>query len=169
VTADAALTDVPAPDIVLVAGGMAAFERAAHPDDDPIIEWLRAVHPGTTWTASVCTGALLLGAAGLLHGKRATSHWFARDQLASYGATPVDKRVVFDGTIGTAARVSAGIDLALTLAAQLTDHDTARLLQLDMEYAPEPPFDAGTPARAGAALTEHLSALYRATLTNSGT
>ncbi len=108
------------------------------------------MHPRTSYTTSVCTGALLLGAAGLLDGKNATTHWTAHDRLRAFGAHPIDQRVVHDGKIITAAGVSAGIDLALTVVAQLTEPDIARAIQLGIEYAPHPPFDSGTPATAPA-------------------
>jgi transcriptional regulator GlxA family with amidase domain len=156
------LDDVGEPDVVVVAGGMPAFERAT--PDDPFVRWLAAVGPGATWTTSVCTGSLLLGAAGLLRGRAATTHWYAMDRLASFGAVPTSRRVVEDGPVITAAGVSAGLDMGLLLAARLTDRHTAELLQLDLEYAPEPPFCAGTPEQAGESLTAELRALYDAFL-----
>lgn len=103
----------PTPDILLVPGGPGS--RVAAAAKGPIVDWIRTAHEHTTWTTSVCTGALLLGAAGLLDGKRATTHWLAYDELAAYGATPTEERVVVEGKIITGAGVSAGIDLALTL------------------------------------------------------
>lgn len=153
---DHTFDDIDRPDIVVAAGGLST--RRLVRDGDPIVDWLRAVHQHTTHTTSVCTGALLLGAAGLLHGKRATTHWTAHDGLRSFGALPTDERVVRDGKIITAAGVSAGIDLALTLVAQLTEPDIARAIQLGIEYAPQPPFDSGTPATAPAGIVDLVRA-----------
>ena len=113
-----------------------------------MLEWLRTAHETTTWTTSVCTGSLILGAAGLLEGKRATSHWLALDQLPKYGAEPTLERVVIEGKIITAAGVSAGIDMGLTLAARLAGDEVAQTIQLGIEYDPQPPFDAGSPTKA---------------------
>lgn len=142
-----ALDDVPAPDGVVVPGGFGT--RRLLRDGDPLIAWLGAVHPTTTFTASVCTGSLLLGAAGLLDGLEATTHWGAYDVLAGLGAIPTAERVVHRGKVWTAAGVSAGIDLALALVADLHDDDVARAIQLGIEYDPQPPFDAGSPSKAG--------------------
>jgi putative intracellular protease/amidase len=143
---DATFADVPRPDVVLVPGGPLAGQYAA--DGHPIVDWIRQVHPHTTWTTSVCTGALLLGAAGLLDGLPATTHWSAYDDLASFGAKPTEQRVVTAGRIVTGAGVSAGIDLALTLAANIAGADVAQTIQLAIEYDPHPPFDAGSPSKA---------------------
>ncbi|WCO68271.1 DJ-1/PfpI family protein [Iamia majanohamensis] len=140
-----ALADVPAPDGVVVPGGFGT--RRLLRDGDPLVDWLAAVHPTTTFTASVCTGALLLGQAGILDGLEATTHWSAYDTLASLGATPTAERVVRRGKVWTAAGVSAGIDLALALVADLHDDDVARAVQLGIEYDPQPPFDAGSPSK----------------------
>jgi transcriptional regulator GlxA family with amidase domain len=149
--ADRALDDVPAPDIIVVPGG---FGTRALLEHEPILSWLRSAHATTTWTTSVCTGSLLLAAAGLLDGAPATTHWLARDLLASLGARPVTERVVQHGKIITAAGVSAGIDMALRLV-QLTQGDAAaQAVQLTIEYAPEPPFDAGSPDTAPAPVVE---------------
>jgi transcriptional regulator GlxA family with amidase domain len=112
------------------------------------VDWIRQAHPHTTWTTSVCTGALLLGAAGLLDGVPATTHWSAYDELASYGARPTEQRVVTSGRIVTGAGVSAGIDLALTLAADIAGPEVAQSIQLAIEYDPHPPFDVGAPSKA---------------------
>ena len=143
---DATFADVPSPDVLLVPGGPIAGKYAA--DGHPIVDWIRAVHPRTTWTTSVCTGALLLGAAGLLEGLPATTHWSAYDELASYGAQPTEQRVVTSARIMTGAGVSAGIDLALTLAAKIAGSEVAQTIQLAIEYDPHPPFDAGAPSKA---------------------
>jgi putative intracellular protease/amidase len=145
--ADASLDDVPTPDVILIPGsGEVPFL------DDPVaVEWVRRAHETSRWTTSVCTGSLLLGAAGVLAGKRATSHWGARDALSRFGAEPVAERVVVDGKVITAAGVSAGIDMALTLAALEAGEDEARALQLVIEYDPQPPFHSGSYETADAA------------------
>lgn len=143
---DTTFADVPRPDVLLVPGGPVAARYAA--DGHPIVDWIRNAHPHTTWTTSVCTGSLLLGAAGLLDGVPATTHWSAYDDLASYGAHVTEQRVVTSGRIVTGAGVSAGIDLALTLAANIAGADMAQSIQLAIEYDPHPPFDAGAPSKA---------------------
>jgi transcriptional regulator GlxA family with amidase domain len=139
--ADSQFETVRTPDIVVVPGGPGTKQAR---EDEAAIAWLRQVHETSTWTASVCTGSLLLGAAGVLAGKRATSHWMDRDRLRDFGAEPVAQRVVIDGKVITAAGVSSGIDMALTLAAQVAGEQTARMLQLVIEYDPQPPFDSGS-------------------------
>lgn len=130
--------------------------------DARTLDWVRAIDATTRWTTSVCTGALILGAAGLLKGKRATTHWAALPALAKFGATPANERVVRDGKVITAAGVSAGIDMALTLAAELTDETTARGLQLGIEYDPQPPFDSGNAGSADEATRAKSLALLAA-------
>jgi putative intracellular protease/amidase len=147
---DATFADVPRPDVLLVPGGPIAGKYAA--DGHPIVDWVRTAHPHTTWTTSVCTGALLLGAAGLLKGLPATTHWSAYDELASYGARPTEQRVVPSGRIMTGAGVSAGVDLALTLAGKIAGPEVAQTIQLAIEYDPHPPFDSGAPAKAPRAI-----------------
>jgi transcriptional regulator GlxA family with amidase domain len=117
--------------------------------DEALLAWLRDVHAGSEYTASVCTGALLLGAAGILRGLRATTHWRSHELLLAYGAEPVHERVVEAGKVMTAAGVSAGIDLALALASRLAGERVAKAIQLGIEYDPEPPFDCGSPEKAG--------------------
>jgi transcriptional regulator GlxA family with amidase domain len=156
--ADNSIEDVRDPDVVLVPGGPGEVAARA---GGAALEWLRAVHETTTWTTSVCTGSLILAAAGLLSGKRATSHWLALEELGRLGAVPVAERVVFDGKIVTAAGVSAGIDMALALAAKLAGDEVAQAIQLGIEYDPQPPFDSGSPAKAPAAIVELLSARSR--------
>ena len=119
-----------------------------------MLDWLTAAHRTTTWTTSVCTGALILGAAGLLRGLRATTHWGALDTLAMFGARPMRERVVRDGRVMTAAGVSAGIDMALRLAALVAGDSVAQTIQLMIEYDPEPPYRAGSPATAPAEALE---------------
>ena len=143
-TATAANDDVPTADILLVPGGPGDEAVRA---DAPTLEWLRRLHERTTWTTSVCTGALILGAAGLLRGLRATTHWAYFDALRAYGAEPVKARAVESGKIVTAAGVSAGIDMALRLVQRVAGDDLARGIQLGIEYDPDPPFDAGAPEK----------------------
>jgi transcriptional regulator GlxA family with amidase domain len=135
-------------DIVVVGGG--PFTHTLIPAQHPIIAWLRDIHPRTQWTTSVCTGSLLLAAAGLLKGVEATSHWLMLDFLGSLGAKPTLKRVVFDGDrIVTAAGVSSGIDMGLALVERMFGRERAEVIQLMIEYDPQPPVDAGSPAKAG--------------------
>jgi putative intracellular protease/amidase len=145
VTADAALTDVPHPDIVLVPGGPGT---EAQLDDGPVRRWLLAADAASSWTTSVCTGSLILAAAGLLASRRATSHWLALDRLEALGAHQVCERVVIDGKYVTAAGVSAGIDMALDLAGRIAGATTAHAIQLMIEYDPRPPYTAGSPSSA---------------------
>ncbi|MCW2968400.1 MAG: glutamine amidotransferase [Solirubrobacteraceae bacterium] len=151
VQADAALADLPAPDVVVVPGG---FGSRALLQDEELLDWLRAAHETSTWTASVCTGSLLLAAAGLLDGLEATTHWAARDTLERLGARYVERRVVEQGKIVMGAGVSAGIDMALTLAAKIAGDEVAQAIQLYIEYDPQPPFDSGSPAKAPASVLE---------------
>jgi transcriptional regulator GlxA family with amidase domain len=155
---DLTFEQCPNPDVVVVPGGPGSRRIA---ELQPLIEWLRAVHPGTQYTTSVCTGAFALAAAGILDGLKATTHWASLERLAEYGVTPVSERVVQQGKVVTAAGVSAGIDMGLTLAADLWGVETAQSLQLANEYDPQPPFDAGSvdsaPANLVGALRELLS------------
>ena len=122
--------------------------------------WVRAAHATTQWTTSVCTGSLILGAAGVLDGLEATTHWNAMDELASVGVSPVDdRRVVVQGKVVTAAGVSSGIDMALWLAAQIAGDDVAKAIQLGIEYDPQPPFDSGSVAKADPELVAFLREL----------
>jgi transcriptional regulator GlxA family with amidase domain len=152
------LEDVREPDVVLVPGGPGEVAARA---GGAALEWLRAVDRTSTWTTSVCTGSLVLAAAGLLDGRRATTHWLAFDELRRLGAEVVDERVVFDGKLVTAAGVSAGIDMALALAARIAGDEIAQAIQLGIEYDPQPPFDAGSPHRAPAAIVELLRSRSR--------
>jgi transcriptional regulator GlxA family with amidase domain len=156
ITADRALDEVAETDIVLVPGG--AGNRPLL-EDDRVLGWLRDIDGQTKWTTSVCTGSLVLGAAGLLDGKRATGHWLYLEPLRAYGADPVGGRFVEDGKVVTAAGVSAGIDMALHLVAQEVGPEVAQAVQLAIEYDPQPPFDAGSPAKAPAAIVEAVTAV----------
>jgi transcriptional regulator GlxA family with amidase domain len=153
--ADAKLDEVLHPDVVVVPGGPG---QLAHMDDGPVHDWLRTVDAASTWTTSVCTGSLILAAAGLLAGRRATTHWLAADQLPDYGVTPDTGRIVFDGKYATAAGVSAGIDMGLALAGRLAGEDKARTIQLGIEYDPQPPYNAGSPATASPGTVAFLRA-----------
>jgi putative intracellular protease/amidase len=143
--ASAAIGDVPHPDIVLVPGGPG---QEAQMDDGPVHEWLRKADAASSWTTSVCTGSLILAAAGVLAGRRATSHWLALERLQEFGARPTVRRVVIDGKYVTAAGVSAGIDMALGLSARIAGTPAAQAIQLMLEYAPQPPLTAGSPFTA---------------------
>ncbi|MFG2352943.1 DJ-1/PfpI family protein [Streptomyces sp. NPDC048521] len=162
ITADRALTDVPSPDLVIVPGGPG---QHALMDHAPLLDWLRTADATSTWTTSVCTGSLLLAAAGLLTGRRATSHWLALDMLERYGARPTGERVVFDGKYVTAAGVSAGIDMGLALLGRIAGDDYAQAVQLATEYDPQPPYDAGSPEKAPAHLVAELRGHSRFILT----
>jgi len=151
--------DVPTPDVLLVPGAFIT-RKLAH-DGEPIVEWIRSAHATTTYTTSVCTGALLLGAAGVLDGLDATTHWFAYEHLARFGATPTEQRVVQRGKVVTGAGVSAGIDLALTLVGEIWGPEMAQAVQLGIEYDPQPPYDAGAPSKAPAEILELVSAVAR--------
>jgi transcriptional regulator GlxA family with amidase domain len=149
--ADRALEELTAPDLVLVPGG--AGNRPLM-EDVELLEWLREVDRSTKWTTSVCTGSLLLGAAGLLQGKRATTNWIVLDALREFGAEPVGGRFVEDGKVVTAAGVTAGIDMALHLVAREVGPEVAQAVQLGIEYDPDPPFDSGSPEKAAPEIVE---------------
>jgi transcriptional regulator GlxA family with amidase domain len=156
--APVALADAEDPDIVLVPGG-----PGSPTEPGELHEWLRAVDQTSTWTTSVCTGSLVLAAAGLLTGRRATTHWLAREELARLGAEPVTERVVFDGKYVTAAGVSAGLDMALALAGRIAGDEAAQAIQLGIEYDPQPPYDAGSESKAPAAVVARVRAGSRFT------
>jgi len=147
VLATTAFAECPALDVVCAPGGFGVNPLLT---DEDALGFLRQAASGARWVTSVCTGALLLGAAGLLEGKRAATHWMWRDSLAAFGATPVAERVVTDGNLITAGGVTAGIDFGLTVAANIAGRDVAEAIQLGLEYDPKPPFDAGSPDRARA-------------------
>ena len=157
--ADYTLDEIREPDIVLVPGGRGS--RALMRDEE-LLGWLREVDRATKWTTSVCTGSLLLGAAGLLDGKRATGNWLVLEPLRQFGAEPVGGRWVEDGKVITAAGVTAGIDMALHLVAQEAGPEMAQAVQLGIEYDPDPPFDCGSPEKAPAAIVEAVTAFSRA-------
>jgi len=158
VTADRSLAEATGPEIVLVPGGEGTRPLLG---DEEILDWLRQVDTGTKWTTSVCTGSLLLGAAGLLEGRRATGHWAFLEQLREYGAEPVRERYVEDGKVITAAGVSAGIDMALHLVGREVSPEVAQAVQLGIEYDPSPPYDAGSPEKAPAPIVELVAAISR--------
>ena len=151
--ADRALGDLPHPDVIVVPGG---FGTRALLGDERILAWLRETHAHSTWTTSVCTGALLQAAAGILDGLEATTHWTAMDTLAEYGVTPVSRRVVEQGKVLTAAGVSAGIDMALLLASRIAGEELARGIQLGIEYDPDPPFPGGSLATTPPEIVEFV-------------
>ncbi len=155
-SADFGLDEVSEADIVLVPGGEGNRPLL---DDEAVLAWLRQIDATTKWTTSVCTGSLVLGAAGLLDGKRATSHWAFLEQLRQFGADPVGGRFVEDGKVITAAGVSAGIDMALHLVGQEVGPEVAQAVQLGIEYDPQPPFDAGSPGKAPEQIVELVTAV----------
>ena len=149
------------PDVILLPGGMTSMEHAR---DEKLLNWVRQAHETATWTTSVCSGSIILAAAGLLQGKRATSHWMALSALKALGAVPVDnERIVEAGIpekrVVTCAGVSAGIDLALWLAGQIGGESRAKAIQLSMEYDPQPPFDSGHTSKASATTKAAATAL----------
>ena len=143
--ATARLEDLPQPDVIVVPGGFGTRDLLG---DRRMLDWIRTAHETSAWTTSVCTGSLLLAAAGILDGLRATSHWTELETLREFGATPVEERVVPQGKVVTAAGVSSGIDMALWLGAQIAGEEWAKAVQLAIEYDPQPPFDAGSPSKA---------------------
>ena len=143
--ADAPLTDLPDPEVVMVPGGLGTRPLM---EDQTLLDWLRAAHETSAWTTSVCTGSLLLAAAGILEGIEAATHWLELETLERYGARPVTRRVVEQGKIVTAAGVASGIDMALVLATRIAGPRVAQAIQLAIQYDPEPPFDSGSPAKA---------------------
>jgi transcriptional regulator GlxA family with amidase domain len=157
--AAASLDEVPSPDILVIPGG---YGTRALLDHQPLLDWIRQVHESSSWTTSVCTGSLLLAAAGLLDGVPATTHWLARDLLAELGAEVVPDRVVQQGKIVTAAGVSSGIDMALWLVQQINGDEVAQAVQLGIEYDPEPPLDAGSPEKAPKPIVDVVTATFRA-------
>ena len=149
--ADHSIDEVTDPDIVLIPGGEGTRPLM---EDERVLDWLRKVDEASKWTTSVCTGSLVLGAAGLLDGKRATSHWLYVDRLAEFGAEPVRERVIEDGKTITAAGVASGIDMALYLVDREAGPEVAQAIQLAIEYDPDPPHDSGSPAKAPKEIVE---------------
>ncbi len=162
VLAEGSYGDVPRPDVVVVPGGPGT---RALLEDERMLDWLRTAHESSRYTTSVCTGSLLLAAAGLLDDTDATTHWLVRDELADLGARPLPERVVERGRVLTAAGVSAGIDMGLRLAELIAGVELAQAVQLIIEYDPQPPFDAGSPDKA----PSEVVALVRAGLERGGT
>lgn len=159
-SADYSLAEVGGADIVLVPGG-----KGNRPllEDESVLSWLREADTRSKWTTSVCTGALVLGAAGLLEGKRATTYWPFLEQLREYGADPVGGRFVEDGKTITAAGVSAGIDMAFHLVGQEAGPEVAQAVQLGIEYDPQPPFDSGSPDKASKPIVELIESVAGST------
>lgn len=155
IEADRSFDEVPAPEIVVVPGGIGSRVALT---DERMLGWVRTAHEGSRYTTSVCTGSLVLAAAGILDGLEATTHWLAMDLLEKLGARPVKERFAEQGKVFTAAGVSAGIDMALALADRIAGPDVAQAIQLGIEYDPAPPFDSGSPAKA----PEHVLARARA-------
>jgi transcriptional regulator GlxA family with amidase domain len=143
--ADRTLHELPEPDVLVVPGGLGT---RALLEDEEILAWIRHAHVTSRFTTSVCTGSLLLGAAGVLYGLEATTHWLELQTLERFGARPSARRVVEQGKVITAAGVSSGIDMALLLAARLAGEEIAEAIQLAIEYDPEPPFDSGSTRKA---------------------
>lgn len=157
IQADYSLPEVLGPQIVVVPGGPGDEAAAA---DEALLDWLRRVHQTTKWTTSVCTGALVLAASGLLRGCEATTHWASYERLRALGATPVAERFVRRGKVITAAGVSAGIDMGLELVREEAGDEFAQAVQLAIEYDPQPPFDSGSPAKAPKQVLETLQAYF---------
>jgi transcriptional regulator GlxA family with amidase domain len=143
--AGAAYEELPDPDVVLVPGGLGTYAAL---EDTRLVGWIRRAHETSEWTTSVCTGALLLGEAGVLAGLEATTHWLDLDALERCGARPTGRRVVEQGKVITAAGVSSGIDMGLVLAARIAGPEVAQAIQLGIEYDPQPPFDSGSTEKA---------------------
>jgi len=154
--ATARLEDLPQPDVIVVPGGFGTRDLLG---DRRMLDWIRTAHETSAWTTSVCTGSLLLGAAGILDGLRATSHWTELETLREFGATPVEERVVPQGKVVTAAGVSSGIDMALWLGAQIAGEEWAKAVQLAIEYDPQPPFDSGSTSKADPELVARMREL----------
>lgn len=158
-TPDTTFADCPQLDLICVPGGVGMNPLM---NDDETLDFIRAQAAGAKYVTSVCTGSLVLGAAGLLKCKRATSHWMSIEMLEAFGVTPVAERVVRDGNIITGGGITAGIDFALTIAAEVMGEDAARALQLGLEYDPQPPFDSGSPGTAAPQLVERARSIAEA-------
>lgn len=158
--------ETPSPDVILVPGGPSTMEHAR---DERVLDWVRRADATSTWTTSVCSGSLILAAAGLLQGKRATSHWGTLPMLKAFGVTPVgDERIVDEGKLVTAAGVSAGLDMAMWLAGQIGGEARARAIQLAIEYDPQPPFDSGHMSKASAATKATAAAFLTVDMVKAG-
>jgi transcriptional regulator GlxA family with amidase domain len=157
--AERAIDEVESADVLVVPGG---FGNRPMLEDEVVLDWIRAIDATTRWTTSVCTGSLVLGAAGLLEGKRATGNWLYLEQLREYGADPIGGRFVEEGKVITAAGVTAGIDMALHLVAQETSPEVAQAVQLGIEYDPDPPFDSGSPEKASPEIVELVRSVSEA-------
>jgi putative intracellular protease/amidase len=153
VLAEASLDDLPRPEILCVPGGWGTRDAMA---DERLVSWIREAHETSEWTTSVCTGSLLLGAAGVLEGLDATTHWLELETLAEMGACPTGQRVVEQGKVITSAGVSSGIDMALVLTAKIAGDEFAQAIQLLIEYDPQPPFDAGSTSKAPPEIVERI-------------
>jgi len=153
------ISEVPSPDVIVVPGGLGT---RAILDHQPLLDWLRSAHETSTWTTSVCTGSLLLAAAGILDDQEATTHWLARDTLAELGAKPVADRLVESGKVMTAAGVSSGIDMGLTLIQRMYGDEASQAVQLGIEYDPQPPFDSGAPEKAHETIRELVTTVFTA-------
>jgi putative intracellular protease/amidase len=159
IVAEGSLDDMPRPDILCVPGGWGTRDAMS---DERLVGWIRDAHETSQWTTSVCTGSLLLGAAGILDGLDATTHWIELETLAALGARPTERRVVEQGKVITSAGVSSGIDMALTLMAKIAGDEYAKTIQLMIEYDPQPPFDAGSSSKAPPEIVERLRQLAAA-------
>jgi putative intracellular protease/amidase len=157
-TADLSFDELPEPDILLIPGG---YGTRALLEDEEFIGYVRHAHETTRWTTSVCTGSLVLAAAGILDGLEAATHWMEYETLEKLGARPTGRRVVRHGKVFTAAGVSSGIDMALELAAEVAGDVVAKAIQLGIEYDPQPPFDAGSPEKAGPELVDLVRSVER--------
>jgi putative intracellular protease/amidase len=153
ILAEASLADLPRPEILCVPGGWGTRDAM---NDERLVSWIRDAHESSDWTTSVCTGSLLLGAAGVLEGLDATTHWLELETLAEMGACPTEQRVVEQGKVITSAGVSSGIDMALVLTAKIAGDEFAQAIQLLIEYDPQPPFDAGSTSKAPPEIVERI-------------
>jgi len=149
--------EVDALDVVVVPGGMA--DRTID-SSNAVVQFVERIHPTTTWTTSVCTGSIYLAHAGILEGLTATTHWASYDRLAALGAIPTEQRVITQGKIITAAGVSSGIDMGLVLVAALQGEEMAKMIQLAIEYDPQPPFDSGAPSKVSPEIKEFVAAIF---------